>query len=172
MTTIRPTTIDDLLHFNNINLDPYTETYNMTFYMHYLATWPEYFFTAVDPNGRLMGYIMGKAEGTGTNWHGHVTALTVAPEFRRLGVADKLMERLEYVSEHKDHAYFVDLYVRVSNTVAIKMYEKFGYVVYRRVLDYYSGDEDAFDMHKSLSRDTERKAMIPLPHPVPASEVS
>ena len=28
--------------------------------------------------------------------------------------------------------------------MAIDMYEKLGYVVYRRVLEYYSGDEDAF----------------------------
>jgi ribosomal protein S18 acetylase RimI-like enzyme len=45
--------------------------------------------------------------------------------------------------------YFVDLFVRVSNSVAIGMYEKFGYSVYRRVLEYYSGykgedSEDAF----------------------------
>ena len=40
--------------------------------------------------------------------------------------------------------YFVDLYVRESNKVAIAMYEKFGYTVYRRVLNYYSGEEDAF----------------------------
>jgi N-terminal acetyltransferase B complex catalytic subunit len=29
-----------------------------------------------------MGYILGKAEGEGTSWHGHVTAVTVAPDFR------------------------------------------------------------------------------------------
>ena len=73
--------------------------------------------------------------------------------------------------------YFVDLFVRVSNAVAINMYTKvphggsgtllscsacaqlsqvlsstscsllwvqFGYSVYRRVLGYYSNDEDAF----------------------------
>ena len=28
--------------------------------------------------------VLGKAEGTGNEWHGHVTALTVAPEYRRL----------------------------------------------------------------------------------------
>lgn len=28
---------------------------------------------------------MGKAEGKGELWHGHVTAVTVAPEYRRLG---------------------------------------------------------------------------------------
>lgn len=33
--------------------------------------------------------------------------------------------------------YFVDLFVRVSNSVAISMYRKFGYTVYRTVLGYY-----------------------------------
>lgn len=40
--------------------------------------------------------------------------------------------------------YFVDLFVRKSNNVAISMYEKFGYSIYRRVLGYYSGTEDAY----------------------------
>jgi GNAT superfamily N-acetyltransferase len=59
---------------------------------------------------------MGKAEGPGENWHGHVTAVTVreanclkqavaadplalsaqvAPEYRRQGLAQKLMGLLE-----------------------------------------------------------------------------
>lgn len=42
---------------------------------------------------------MGKAEGTGENWHGHVTAVTVAPEYRRLGLANKMMLMLEEISE-------------------------------------------------------------------------
>lgn len=43
--------------------------------------------------------VMGKAEGIGENWHGHVTALTVSPDFRRLGLAATLMNFLEEVSE-------------------------------------------------------------------------
>lgn len=43
--------------------------------------------------------VMGKAEGHGTNWHGHVTALTVSPDYRRLGLAATLMQFLEDVSE-------------------------------------------------------------------------
>lgn len=39
-------------------------------------------------------------------------------------------------------AYFVDLFVRVSNKVAINMYTNLGYIVYRTVLEYYSGDPD------------------------------
>ena len=42
---------------------------------------------------------MGKAEGHGDNWHGHVTALTVSPDYRRLSLAKKLMIFLEDVSE-------------------------------------------------------------------------
>jgi N-terminal acetyltransferase B complex catalytic subunit len=43
--------------------------------------------------------VMGKSEGHPDNWHGHVTALTVAPEYRRLGLAGKLMNILEEVSD-------------------------------------------------------------------------
>ena len=42
---------------------------------------------------------MGKVEGSYKTWHGHVTALTVAPEFRRLGLANTFMGMLETISE-------------------------------------------------------------------------
>lgn len=42
----------------------------------------------------------------------------------------------------RKNAFFVDLFVRVSNKVAVSMYKKLGYIVYRTVLDYYSGDPD------------------------------
>lgn len=60
--------------------------------------------------------------------------------------AKTLMSLLEEVSERSYNAYFVDLFVRVSNALAISMYKRFGYSVYRRVLGYYSGEEDAFGM--------------------------
>ncbi|XP_066093132.1 N-alpha-acetyltransferase 20 isoform X3 [Saccopteryx bilineata] len=143
----------------------------------YLAHWPEYFIVAEAPGGELMGYIMGKAEGSVAReeWHGHVTALSVAPEFRRLGLAAKLMELLEEISERKG-GFFVDLFVRVSNQVAVNMYKQLGYSVYRTVIEYYSAsngepDEDAYDMRKALSRDTEKKSIIPLPHPVRPEDI-
>lgn len=47
---------------------------------------------------------------------------------------------------NRKRCYFVDLFVRVSNKVAVDMYNKLGYTVYRTVLEYYSGevDEDAY----------------------------
>ncbi|NWI67417.1 NAA20 acetyltransferase, partial [Todus mexicanus] len=200
MTTLRAFTCDDLFRFNNINnnnlLLNRAPQYGIPFYLQYLAHWPEYFVVAEAPGGELMGYIvvvvlsrgaaalmlcvsavMGKAEGSVAReeWHGHVTALSVAPEFRRLGLAAKLMELLEEISEKKG-GFFVDLFVRVSNQVAVNMYKQLGYSVYRTVLEYYSAsngepDEDAYDMRKALSRDTEKKSIIPLPHPVRPEDI-
>ena len=63
MTTLRQFTCNDMFRFNPINLDPLTETYGVGFYLQYMARWPEYFVVAEAPDGGLMGYIMGKAEG-------------------------------------------------------------------------------------------------------------
>lgn len=120
---------------------------------------------AESPTGKIMGYIMGKSEARQSNpldWHGHVTAISVADEFRRIGLAAKLMKLLEDVSEAKK-CYFVDLFVRVSNVVAVGMYKALGYVVYRTITGYYTGppDEDAYDMRKALSRDKEKRSERP-----------
>ena len=86
--TLRDFSMFDTLKFNNVNLDILTETYNMLFYAKYLARWPDYCKVMEAPNGKIMGYILGKIEGDEfnqekKNWHGHVTAVTVAPEYRR-----------------------------------------------------------------------------------------
>jgi N-terminal acetyltransferase B complex catalytic subunit len=62
-----------------------------------------------------------------TPWHGHITALTVAPQYRRLGLAKLLTESLERAS-NEQNAWFVDLYVRESNEVAGGLYRGMGYV--------------------------------------------
>ena len=104
--------------------------------------------------------MIGKAEGTGNERHGHVTALSVAPEYRRLGLSRKFMSWLEKVSDENYRGFFVDLYVRCTNAVAISMYERLGYSVYRRVREYYGSlglgragkdEEDAFGAHGSVS---------------------
>ena len=113
-----------------------------------------------------------------TDWHGHVTALTVHPNFRRLGLAAKLMATLESISDRRK-CYFVDLFVRVSNTIAVQMYKNLGYVVYREIMGYYTAppgsnleNEDAYDMRRALRMDKEGKSVIPIKEPVPADDVT
>jgi len=157
MSTLRPFRVTDLFKFNRINLDPLTETYETRFYFHYLATWPEYFTVAEHAtSGRLMGYVMGKSEGKKENWHGHVTAVTVAPTCRKLGLAGNLMKDLEAISDARN-CRFVDLYVRQSNKPALKFYKNLDYYVHERIKNYYTSytnendNEDAYDMHKKLN---------------------
>ena len=88
------------------------------------------------------------------------------------------MATLENMSEHRK-CYFVDLFVRVSNTVAVQMYKDLGYSIYRKIVGYYSGppgskqdNEDAYDMRRALSRDKEKASIVPIKEPVPADEVT
>ena len=181
MTTIREFHMDDLFKFNNVNLDVLTETYNLPFYLSYMSTWPEAFTVAEAPNGGgIMGYMLGKAEGQNHLWHAHVSAVTVAPTYRRIGLAKTLMDDLERISVEVYNAFFVDLFVRASNELAISMYKKFHYIPYRRVLSYYSSGlddhneddtEDAWDMRKALPRDKHKQSVIPLNRPIRPEEL-
>lgn len=65
-----------------------------------------------------------------------------------------------YINRKK--TYFVDLFVRVSNKRAVDMYHKLNYVVYRRIIGYYSGerDEDAFGRFILFKRRKEKSLSI------------
>lgn len=97
-------------------------------------------------------------------WHAHITAITVAPEARRLGIGKLLTQQLEDIANAND-ALFVDLFVRSSNHKAITFYKNMGYSVFRVVKEYY-GDhstdptqdsEDAYDMRKSMNADVKNE---------------
>ena len=173
MTIIRRVEPTDLLHLNLCNLDPYTENYDLSFYMSYLMKWPS-MFQCIEEHGNIVGYIIGKVEASPVHlqgsdhylpWHGHITALTIAPDYRRLGYGKLLSEALEKAC-NQQNAWFVDLFVRESNKGAIKMYESMGYSTYRVVVDYYQDNlvdpssgvgESALDMRKPMDRDKDKK---------------
>lgn len=150
MSTFKRFEATDLFSLNSINLDSFTENYDPKFYLHYIINHPEYNTLSLSSlDSRPQGYVLGKKEGKGSNFHGHVTALTVSPFYRRAGVANRLMNELEMVGIGK--VFFVDLYVRTSNKAAIEMYSKNSYYIYREIEDYYSDPrENAYDMRKNF----------------------
>lgn len=86
------------------------------------------------------------------------------------------MDILESVTENIHNAYYVDLFVRSSNPVAIGMYRKLGYDIYQTVDKYYSADgdqpaEDAYDMRKSMKRDITGETSKPTGKKIKASEI-
>ncbi|EGG10484.1 uncharacterized protein MELLADRAFT_33791 [Melampsora larici-populina 98AG31] len=171
MSLLRPFTASDLFNFNNVNLDPWTETYSVSYYLQYLTYWPSLICLTESPNHSIMGYVKhlpppSRAQTPPKNkkklirfhfFSGHISAITVSPSYRQLSLAKQMMNLIEKVS-NLSNSFFVDLFVRVSNSIAIKFYEALGYSVYRRILGYYDGfgqidQEDAFDMRKSLDAD-------------------
>jgi N-terminal acetyltransferase B complex catalytic subunit len=179
MSLITPFEITDLLYCNPINLDPLTENFNLSFYLEYLTQWPSLFFKSIelyqgfDQTYEISGYMMGKTEGklSKKEWHTHITAVTVQDQYRRLGLASDLCFQLEKLTAVKPYeTWFIDLFVKVTNVLARKMYEKLGYSVFRRVIGYYGRDVptdvnsvddeiDAFDMRKSLPADTKNETV-------------
>jgi N-terminal acetyltransferase B complex catalytic subunit len=58
-----------------------------------------------------------------------------------------------------------------DETNRFSFFWQLGYIIYRRVLRYYSGEEDGLDMRKALSRDVEKKSVIPLKRPITPDEL-
>ena len=102
MSTIRPFSIWDTLKFSNVNLDCLTETFYTRFYGEYLIKWGEYCVSSVNSLGTIEGYHLGKVEGDKDpekkQWHGHVSAVTVDPDFRKQGLARSLMDLCEKIT--------------------------------------------------------------------------
>lgn len=163
MTSIKPFQATDLFNLSPINLDPLTENFYLYFYHQYLYTWPTLSYKSVNADNNPTGYMLAKTEGKGKEWHAHISAVTVDPNYRRVGLGSYLCDQLRIVVEpvRPIHAWFIDLFVKCSNKTAITLYEKLGYSVYRRVIGYYESskgkmkddDADAFDMRLSLKRD-------------------
>ena len=83
----------------------------------------------------------------------HVMNIAVAPEYRRRGIARRLMERLFEVTE-RDADCGYTLEVRVSNEAAIRLYEELGFRTRGIRRGYYTDNrEDALIMWKDPVRE-------------------
>lgn len=155
MSTIRPLHVNDLFKFNNVSLDIFPKKFDISTYLHYLIHWPEAFLVAEAPNSTtIQAYVLGKAEGRSIISHVHISSVTCTENYRGLGLAKGLLNMFEDVCHSVYNAFFMDLFVRESNKVAIGLYEKLGFVKHKRIVGYYAGNnpEDAWDMRKTLPR--------------------
>lgn len=92
-----------------------------------------------DVNRKLIGYACYYSAAGET----HLTNIAVAPERRRQGIANKIMESL-YQKAKSANSEAVFLEVRSSNESAMKFYERHGFKeLYRRKNYYHDPREDA-----------------------------
>jgi len=77
---------------------------------------------------------------------GHLVSIAVLEEYRGRGIGSRLLGETIRVMKEVYNVESIYLEVRVSNLVAMRLYEKYGFVKVRRIRGYYMDGEDAYVM--------------------------
>lgn len=83
--------------------------------------------------------------------HGHITSLAVKRTYRRLGLAQRLMDQTARAMVETYNARYVSLHVRVSNRAALNLYQNvLKFEINEVEPKYYADGEDAYAMRRKL----------------------
>lgn len=143
---------EDLMNMQHCNLLCLPENYQMKYYFYHGLTWPQLSYVAEDDKGSVVGYVLAKMEETDPdNQHGHITSLAVKRSYRRLGLAQKLMNQASRAMVECFDAKYVSLHVRKSNRAALNLYtNSLGFKILEIEPKYYADGEDAYSMRRDL----------------------
>lgn len=101
-----------------------------------------------EKEGQIVGYSLGAVSNDQMGW---ILALTVAEQYRRIGVAEELTLHLINVFKEKGIE-IVMLTVMPTNLAAIKLYEKLGFTFFEKIDDYFGPGEERIVMRKNLKQ--------------------
>jgi [ribosomal protein S18]-alanine N-acetyltransferase len=146
----------DLNSVVDINMATLPEHYSDYFFESLLRELPEAFIVA-EVDDKVIGYIMCKIEFGFSNFRklgfvkkGHVVSVAVLDQHRGKGVGKALMlEGINGVLSRKSDEIYLE--VRVSNTQAVRMYQRLGFQIKSRLRSYYRDGEDAYLMALEFS---------------------
>ena len=151
MIDLRPLTLSDLGAIERIEQSAYPTPWSRSMFAGEIAKQSSICLGAVDTDeaDRLVGYLIISRYADA--WH--IMNVAVDPDYRRRGVATKLLHRLFEVTAGDDRRGYT-LEVRVSNGSAIKLYEGLGFVGRGIRRGYYTDNrEDALIMWKDPLRE-------------------
>lgn len=141
-------TEDDIKAIANIEKECFSSPWSEDGLRSELTNEGAHFFTA-KKNSEVAGY-MGMHTVLDECY---IANVAVSPAFRRQGIADALLHFAEETARSEGCS-FISLEVRVSNTPAIKLYEKHGYISVGKRKNFYSSPtENALIMTKTLSEE-------------------
>lgn len=152
---IRPAKEQDLDMIVALNRAALPENYMPEFFENLLRIYGEYFLAA-EMEGRIIGYVMCRVELGMTNLNsfgimkkGHIVSLAVDNEQRRHGIGQAMMEEvMKRMRATGLKECFLE--VRVTNEPAIKLYERVGFKIVKRISNYYSDGTDGYIMAVAL----------------------
>lgn len=156
---VRPFVTADLDAVIRINQITLPENYPRHFFLSVHSSCPAGFQVATIRSGaktRLIGYTMARVEVGTSNFSrfklvrkGHIISVAVLKNFREMGVAKaRLSESLEAIRQKGASESFLE--VRESNIPAVRLYERLGFQVKKRLRKYYRDGEAAYLMALEL----------------------
>ncbi|KAH0828037.1 N-alpha-acetyltransferase 11, NatA catalytic subunit-like protein, partial [Lanmaoa asiatica] len=143
--------LSDVIQVLTCNVCNIPENYYMRYWTAIILEWPNLSFLAEDESGKVVGYVLSSIEpeegGDPRTPLGQVNSLSVLRPYRRLGLAQKLMNLTKDAMIREDVPIeHIQLHVRKSNRAALSLYTKLGYTYHRLDEKYYADEEDAYIM--------------------------
>jgi [ribosomal protein S18]-alanine N-acetyltransferase len=138
----RPRHLDRILRIERASFG--TEAWPRKYFLELYGDCRE-FFVVAKVRGRIAGYAVACAEKR----NAEVASLAVHPDYRRQGVADRLMRhmlrKLRAAGVRR-----VELMVRTGNTAGAQLYRSLGFRRVRLVAAYYEDGGDGFLMVRAI----------------------
>jgi ribosomal protein S18 acetylase RimI-like enzyme len=94
-----------------------------------MKEFPEFFLGAFDKD-RLVGVVIGSYENRMKGW---INRLAVDPNYRRQGVAQQLVKKMEKTLEKHGAAIFAAL-IETPNENSVGLFQKMGYKAHKEIL--------------------------------------
>ena len=104
-------------------------------------------FFVAEYEGQVLGFVTAALEDTGQEIYGHIMNIAVDPSYRKIGIGQKLVSRVEFECLIAG-ATAMQLEVRQSNVAAQEFYRRIGYLQALTIAGYYADGEDAVLMMK------------------------
>ncbi|KAI4135120.1 MAG: hypothetical protein LQ347_000938 [Umbilicaria vellea] len=121
-----------------------SEPYSIYVYRYFLYQWGDLCFMTLDEHDNLLGVVVSKVEThRGGPLRGYIAMLAVKAEHRGKGIATKLV-RMAIDAMIEQNADEIALETEVSNTAAMKLYERLGFLRSKRLHRYYLNGNTAF----------------------------
>ncbi|GAD93277.1 N-alpha-acetyltransferase 30, NatC catalytic subunit [Paecilomyces variotii No. 5] len=121
-----------------------SEPYSIYVYRYFLYQWGDLCFMAMDDQDNLVGVVVSKLEPhRGGPLRGYIAMLAVKEEYRGKGIATKLV-RMAIDAMIERNADEIALETEISNTAAMKLYERLGFLRSKRLHRYYLNGNSAY----------------------------
>ncbi|BCR85485.1 peptide alpha-N-acetyltransferase MAK3 [Aspergillus chevalieri] len=125
-----------------------SEPYSIYVYRYFLYQWGELCYLAMDKsrpeNDQMVGVVVSKLEPhRGGPLRGYIAMLAVRAEYRGKGIATKLV-RMSIDAMTERDADEIALETEITNTAAIKLYERLGFLRSKRLHRYYLNGNSAY----------------------------